>query len=54
MLFIFLLQLVRCHTCTRHHYRPIVFTTAKPAAGEGVWQKEQHIISPEGKKQRLA
>jgi hypothetical protein len=54
MLFIFLLRLVRCHTCTRHHYRPILCAAAKPLAGAEVWQSESPTIAPERKKQRLA
>jgi hypothetical protein len=54
MLFIFLLQLVRCHTCTRHHYRPVAYAAAKPPASAEVWQNESRTIAPEGKKRRLA
>ena len=48
ILFLFLLQLVRCHTCTHHHYRPIICTTARPPASAEVWRKEPQTISEGG------
>ena len=54
ILFIFLLHLVRCHNCMRHHYRPIIFYAAKNPRREPVSRKPPRTISSEQKKDRSA
>lgn len=53
LLFIFLLQLVRCHNCMRRHYRPIMVATRKHPAAE-VERKGPQIIPAEERQDRLA
>jgi len=54
MLFVFLLQLVRCHNCERHHYRPIMVATARVPVSEAIWKDEPAAASSERKTRRLA
>ena len=53
-LFIFLLQLVRCHNCMRRHYRPIMFAIPKHPATEAVERKAPQVIAAEERQDRLA
>ena len=54
ILFIFLLRLVRCHNCMRHHYRPIILSAAKNPMRETVSRKQPRTVSSGQKKDRSA
>ena len=54
MLFMFLLRLVRCHTCMRHHYRPIFLAVPENSRNQIVWRKQSQNASAERKKDRSA
>lgn len=53
MLFVFLLQLMRCHNCMRHHYRPIILVSGPPTNQDDLL-RPPHPGRKDKKKQRCA
>ncbi len=51
---VFLLRLVRCHTCMRRHFRPIFVRTAEPPAGNKAPAKGAEVFPFKKKAKRPA
>jgi hypothetical protein len=41
---LFLLRLVRCHTCMHRHFRPIFVATPKPPSTDAVSRKSVDVV----------